>query len=104
MTITFGKKLKQLREFHKLTLREVARKTDLTSGYLSLLENEKQIGFPSEDTIRRIAEIYTTDPDELILLSGRLPQDEYENVKNARLSGITKSQLNGVLNRIANHG
>lgn len=91
--MSFGQKIKELRENNQLTLREAAQQLDLTSGYLSLLENGKQVGFPSEDTIRKIARLYSINPDELILLADKLPSDELEAIKDARRNGLGKKEF-----------
>lgn len=93
MEQTFGQRLRNLREQSKFTLREAAQKIGLTSGYLSLLEHEKQVGLPSEETIRKIADLYSINADELILLAGKLPSDEYEAVKAARKNGLGKEEF-----------
>jgi HTH-type transcriptional regulator, competence development regulator len=92
MDETFGHKIKELREAAMLKLRDVSRSTGLTSGYLSLLENGKQIGLPSEETIRKIAELYGANADELILLADKLPSDEYEAIKSARRNGTLSKE------------
>lgn len=84
----FGKRIKQIREEKSIALREAARKTGLSSGYLSLLENGKQVGLPSENTIRQIAIVLDVEADELILLADRLPDDELQAIRIARQTGL----------------
>ena len=50
---TMGQWIKKLRLDQKLTLRQVAEDADITEGYLSRLENDKQI--PTQKTAIKIA-------------------------------------------------
>jgi HTH-type transcriptional regulator, competence development regulator len=94
MDRTFGQRIKELREQHSFTLREVAQAVDITAGYLSLLENNKHVGLPSEETICKIAELYKAQAEELILLADKLPSDEYEAIKTARKNGtVTREHI-----------
>lgn len=70
--MSFGSRIRQLRKEHDLTLRELAQKVDIDFTYLSKIENGHGPA-PAEDTIRRLAGILGTEPDELILLADKLP-------------------------------
>ncbi|MFV0254531.1 MAG: helix-turn-helix domain-containing protein [Erysipelotrichaceae bacterium] len=51
-----GNKIKQLRQKNKLTLEELASRSELTKGFLSQLENE--LNTPSIATLENICEVF----------------------------------------------
>jgi DNA-binding XRE family transcriptional regulator len=65
--------LRQLREQHMMTQREVALSADVTVTTLSRIENGKVK--PSLSTIRNLAKVFNIPPQEMrsIILSGQLP-------------------------------
>ncbi len=68
-----GKFIRQRREILGLSLRATATKLDVDPAYLSRVEAEKVP--PSEQLVRRLSEILQVGEDELLLLSGRLPDE-----------------------------
>jgi transcriptional regulator with XRE-family HTH domain len=70
----FGKRLLELRKKKKLSLREIALRSDVDFTYISKLENG-QLHPPSEAVIMRLTKALGDDKDELIRLSGRVPAD-----------------------------
>jgi transcriptional regulator with XRE-family HTH domain len=80
--MNFGERVRQLRKEHNLTLRELADKVGIDFTYLSKIETGKGVP-PSEETIRRLAELLNSDSDELILLADKLP-DQFERELLAR--------------------
>lgn len=72
--MTLGQRLKARRLELNLTLRELAKKVKVDFTYLSKIENDKTDHPPSEDLLRRLANDLDDDPEELILLSGQIPQ------------------------------
>lgn len=74
--MTFGNRIRELRQAKNLTLRDVAKRVKVTFTYLSKIENQKlSFGeFPSDDLIVRLARILGVDPDELLLLAEKIPQ------------------------------
>jgi len=70
---TLGEQLRKIREVAQLSLSQLADKLNVTKGYLSRLErgNAK----PSIKMIERIANLTSTDPDPLLVLTGYLPAD-----------------------------
>ena len=79
--IKFGNKLKELRNKAGFTLRELAHRINVDFSYISKLENG-QLPPPSEQVISRLAEVLDADREELIRLSGRVPADIAEILKN----------------------
>jgi len=68
-----GKFIRQRREILGLSLRATANKLDIDPAYLSRVEAEKVP--PSEQLVRKLSEILQVGEDELLLLSGRLPDE-----------------------------
>lgn len=73
--MTFGNRIRELRQAKNLTLRDVAKRVKVTFTYLSKIENQKlSFGeFPSDDLIVRLARVLGADPDELLLLAEKIP-------------------------------
>jgi transcriptional regulator with XRE-family HTH domain len=70
---SIGKELKALRTRTGLGIKTVGRAVDVSYSHLSKVENSHKL--PSEDLLRRLAEIYGTDADALLPLIGALPPD-----------------------------
>jgi transcriptional regulator with XRE-family HTH domain len=70
-----GAKLRQLRESLGLSLRQVQEKTQISGGHLSLIETG-QVRNPSPTILHRLAAVYKTNPQDLLVLAGYLkPKD-----------------------------
>ncbi len=76
--MSFGSEIRRLRAEQKLSLRELAARVGIDFSYLSKIENDRGLP-PSEETIRRLAQELHGDPDELVLLAGKIPEglEEY---------------------------
>lgn len=74
--MTFGEKIRSLRRDNKLSQRDLAGRVGLNFTYLSKIENGRLdfAGFPSEATILKLAEALHADPDELLLMAGKIPE------------------------------
>ncbi len=72
--MSFGQRIQELRRQAGLTQRQVAAKLDIDFTYLSKLENSRGEP-PGETTIRRLANLYRADPDELLALAGKIPPE-----------------------------
>jgi transcriptional regulator with XRE-family HTH domain len=57
-----------------MSQRELAEKVNLSTGFLSQLENDIARK-PSEGKLRELATALEVEPDTLILLAGRIPSD-----------------------------
>lgn len=89
----FGPRIRQLRKEHDLTLRELAERVGVNFTYLSKIETGKGDP-PSEETIRRLAQVLDVDPDQLILLADKLPSDFERDLLNRRedqVAGLYRS-------------
>ena len=73
--MTFGSRIRELRQAKNLTLRDVAKKVKVTFTYVSKIENQKlSFGeFPSNEMILKLARALEADPDELLLLAEKIP-------------------------------
>lgn len=73
--MNFGGRIRELRHRKNLTLRDLAKQTDVTFTYLSKIENQNlSFGeFPSSDLITKLAKILNVDADELLLLAEKIP-------------------------------
>lgn len=69
---SFGERIRELRKQAKMTQRQVAAKLEIDFTYLSKLENNRG-ETPGDKTVRRIAEQFDVDPEELLALAGKLP-------------------------------
>jgi HTH-type transcriptional regulator, competence development regulator len=77
----FGHLIRQARKDKGYSQRELAEKVELDFTYLSKLENNRADYPPKEDVIRSLAVHLDLDAEELIFLSGRIPQNDEEVLK-----------------------
>ena len=73
--MNFGEKLRELRKASDYSQRELAELLDVSFTYLSKLENNRMDRPPSEELIRRMAEVLKTNADDLLVLAERIPTD-----------------------------
>lgn len=86
----FGKKIKQYREFNKLSTRQfvcqmLLNKGNMSSGYLSQIENKGKI--PAVENICKMAKIFKCSKKqfiELIELAKKQKIDNYINKTNKK--------------------
>src|SRR5260370_38308934 len=102
--MTFGSRIRELRQAKNLTLRDMAKKVKVTFTYLSKIENQKlSFGeFPSDELIVRLARALDADPDELLILAEKIPDVIRKRVLQRpdvfrRLSGLDDEKLDAVL-------
>ena len=71
--ITFGQYLKQLRESRDITLRELSRKTGISTAYLSEVENDRTNPLTKErmDVVIEVMELTLEEQNTLYDLAGR---------------------------------
>ena len=81
-TKSFGQVVRELRIKNKdySSLREFAKKVELSPAYLSRIENEKEPP-PSEAVVERLAEALGTDKYELFSYAGKVPTEFLETFK-----------------------
>ncbi len=81
MEQTFGKLILQARKDNGYSQRDLAKLLGVNFSYLSKLENDRADYAPKEEIIRSLAKHLHLDPEELIVLAGRLPQQYEEFLK-----------------------
>ena len=79
---TFGQTLRELRMAKDVTLRDMARRLELTPTYLSQVEQDK-FSPPTEDRIKQMGQILglaQAQVDELVAMAGRVSRDLHDAV------------------------
>jgi transcriptional regulator with XRE-family HTH domain len=71
---SFGSLVRREREAREIGLRKMAKMIGVSPTYLSKVERD-EFPRPTEDKVRKIAEIIGQDPDELLALAGRVASD-----------------------------
>lgn len=77
----FGARVRQRREECRLGLRDTARRAGISATFLSRVETDAEKALPSEEVIRKLAEILNDDFDTLMRLAGRIPSEVKDYVK-----------------------
>ena len=74
--MTFGKRVRRIRQEKGWTLRDLAGKVGVGFTYLSRVENERlNYGdYPSDALIHRLADALDADEEELLILAKRIPE------------------------------
>src|SRR4051812_41564443 len=75
----------------KGSLREYAKKLDITPSYLSDIENDRRI--PAEEVLRKIADLLELDFDELMARAGRFGEDADRYMRKHPTAGVLFRQL-----------
>ena len=78
---TFGQLIRDARKDKGYSQRELAVLVKLDFTYLSKLENDRADYAPKEDVIRNLAIQLDLDPEELVFLSGRIPERDEQLLK-----------------------
>lgn len=107
MLPTLGRRLRQLREEQHVTLRDLESLTELSSGYLSLLEHDK-VKQPKPPVLYKLAQALAVPYTELMELAGYIPAGEQPAAgpsaimfKGAeRLSRDQREAVQGIINVI----
>lgn len=69
----FGSRIQNLRKNKKLTLRELAERSNLSFSFIASLEKGRYN--PSRESIHSLAKSLDVEVDELLILSGFLPEE-----------------------------
>ncbi|MCH8999533.1 MAG: helix-turn-helix transcriptional regulator [Proteobacteria bacterium] len=78
--VKFGAYVRQERKDREIGLREMAKKIGVSPTYLSKVERD-DFPPPAEDKVRKIAEIFGIDVDELLALAGKVSSDLSEIIR-----------------------
>lgn len=81
MSETLGDRLKRFRSSRGLGLRSTANMVGISATYLSRVENNLEPSQPTEEKIKKLAEVLGDDFDELMQLAGRVPADVANVIK-----------------------
>lgn len=104
MTHVFGSYLRERREERRkkdrsFSVRQVAAALGVQPSYISKVELG-QVGPPSEETTRRLAEVLGEDPDVLLAMAGKVSSDLKEIIrKRPRLFADLIRQLKNAPDR-----
>jgi transcriptional regulator with XRE-family HTH domain len=77
----FGQLIRDARKEKGYSQRELANLVNLDFTYLSKLENDRADYAPKEDAIRKLANSLDLNPEELVFLSGRIPERDEQLLK-----------------------
>ncbi|CAN1210766.1 HTH cro/C1-type domain-containing protein [Tumidithrix helvetica PCC 7403] len=81
MNKKFGQLIRDARKEKGYSQRELASLVNLDFTYLSKLENDRADYAPKEDVIRNLAAQLDLNPEELVFLSGRIPERDEQLLK-----------------------
>lgn len=83
---TLGEVLRDARVSADLTLRDLAKKLDITPSYISDIENDRRV--PSEDVLQRLASELNLKFDELMARAGRVGDQAERYMKQNPAAGV----------------
>lgn len=78
MERTVGELLRGKRKQYNLGLKDVAEKISVSVMYVSEIERDKKV--PSDEVIRKIAELYSIEEKQLFEMFGRVPEEVKEEI------------------------
>ncbi len=96
---TFGERIRQLREELKLPQRKVAALLDIDTSLLAKYErNERQ---PSKELIKKIADIFKADTEDLIAeaFSDKLAYQILEQDADSKILRVAENKVNYLRNK-----
>lgn len=103
----FGPRVREIRRQRQLTQRDLAKRLNVSFGYISKVENEKlHFGdYPSERFILRLADILTADAEELLLLADKVPATIRQRIRERpdvfrTLASLDDSLLDEVMDQV----
>lgn len=83
---TLGEVLRDARVGADLSLRDLAKKLDITPSYISDIENDRRV--PSEDVLQRLAAELKLKFDELMARAGRVGDQAERYMKQNPSAGV----------------
>lgn len=83
---SLGETIREKRVAMDITLRELARRLDITPSYLSDIENDRRV--PAEDVLQNIAKELDLPFDDLMGLAGRFGEAVERYVKRQPAAGV----------------
>jgi transcriptional regulator with XRE-family HTH domain len=108
--VTFGEKVRKLRQERHLSQKRLAAQIGINYTYLSKIESEKLdfAPYPSAELIGRLAAALETDVDELLLLAKKIPANIRERVLQRpdafrKLASLDDRALDEVIKQVERH-
>ena len=103
-----GSRFHELRGQHQLTQRELAAQLGVDDSYISKIEHDQLAQPPSEDLIRRFAQVVEADAEALLDRAGRLDAEVLRNriaqqpalgviVRRLQRGHVTREQIEQLL-------
>lgn len=83
---TLGEVLRDARVSAELTLRDLAKKLEITPSYISDIENDRRV--PSEDVLARLAAELKLTFDDLMARAGRVGDQAERYMKQNPAAGV----------------
>ena len=74
-----------------LSLRDITKKLHITPSYLSDIENNRRV--PSEEVLRKLADLLKLDYDDLMARAGRFGKDALRYMKRTPAAGVLLRRL-----------
>lgn len=83
---TFGEVIYEYRVRKGINQREFAKKLGKSPAFISMMENNKNYGNASEETLNRISEILAINKKELFRLAKKVPKKDLLRLKDNALA------------------
>ncbi len=90
-THTLGDVIRNKRAELGFSLRDVAKRLEITPSYLSDIENDRRV--PSEQVTRTLAKFLNLDFDDLMALAGRFGEDAERYLRRTPAAGALFRKL-----------
>ena len=88
---SLGEVIRKARVATGRSLREFARALDITPSYQSDIENDRRV--PSEEVLKKIAELLSLNYEELMALAGRFGEDAARYLRRHPTAGALFRKL-----------
>jgi transcriptional regulator with XRE-family HTH domain len=107
VSMTFGKRVRELRLKEHLSQRDLAGQVGVDFTYLSKIENGI-VDPPSDSVIKKIAKVLEVDTEELLALAAKVSPNEFRDVveednrigvlfRRLQSGALTDEQIKGML-------
>ena len=103
----FGERIRELRESHGWTQKELSDRLGVSVSYISKVENERlHFGdYPSEKFVHKLAGELDADEDELLLLADKVPAGIRKRIREKpeafrAIASLDDSSLDKLIERI----
>ncbi len=83
---TFGEVIRNYRVQKEMTLRELSERVGVSPSFISMMENNKNLGTASEETICKMASVLGINELKLLNLAEKVPEKELVQLKQNALA------------------